>query len=184
MRRIAVALAVLLLAAAAVAVQRVGGSDAAQTAARAPAPVVSWRDASGMSLSYPRGWSVVEEDREDVRLLVRGGRARSLLVRRTPLGSAAPPARLARRVRREIVRAPGVQLLGRPRAVRVSGLSGYRYLYLYEDRALGRRGLHAHYVLFGGDTMTSLVFQDAPVASFRRSAPVFDRVLSSFRAAG
>lgn len=151
----------------------------APAAATPPEPaagrLVRYRDRAGWSIAYPSAWRRMRPPGGGGRLLVSGGAGASLLVRtaRRPQG---------RSTRSLAARAGGGNLLGPPQRVRLGGLPAWRVFYLYEDDAIGRRGLHAHYFLARGRRLTTLVFQGAPVAAFRRNAPLFDRVARSFRA--
>ena len=62
--------------------------------------------------------------------------------------------------------------------VRVGALSGVYYLYYFP--AGDQRGVHAHYFLFSGKQMFTLVFQALPAADFQRLAKTFDAVAETF----
>ena len=63
-------------------------------------------------------------------------------------------------------------------AVQVSGIPGMYFLYYFPA---GRgQGVHAHYFLFQGTTLYSLVFQALPATDFDSLAPEFDAVAKSF----
>lgn len=64
----------------------------------------------------------------------------------------------------------------------LGGLPGWLYIYSFEDSASGQRGAHAHYFVFRGETMITLVFQTLPSERFATYAPLFDRLASTFRA--
>jgi hypothetical protein len=64
--------------------------------------------------------------------------------------------------------------------VSINGLIGYYYLYTFKD-ATGLDGVHAHYFLFSGHNMYSIVFQALPASQFTRFAGIFDQIAQSFK---
>ena len=83
---------------------------------------------------------------------------------------------------------PGVKLLKlhyrQPAAVTVGGFPGLLYLYTFVDPTTGETGAHAHYFLFDGKTMITLVFQSLPSNNFVSLAPLFDRIAGTIHALG
>lgn len=146
---------------------------------------VTFRDPqTGFSIEHPRGWRRLPSPDDQVRLLVASGGA-SLLVRTAPLGLRVRPENLkaAKKLSDRLVRAvKNVKLLRRPQQVQAGGLPGYLYLYTFRDRPTGERGAHAHYFLFRGETMFTLVFQALPSTAFGGVAPLFDRIANTFQA--
>lgn len=137
------------------------------------------------SISYPRNWRRLPSGDAQVRLIVARGGA-SLLVRTAPLGLRVRPENLrsAKKLTDRLVRSVrNVKLLRPGRQVQQGGLVGYLYLYTFRDRTSGARGAHAHYFLFRGEQMFTLVFQALPSTAFAGLAPLFDRIAGSFRAA-
>ena len=153
-----------------------------------PAPaadeVVEFRDAAaGFSISHPASWRRVPSPDTDVRLLA-AGEGVSMLVRTAPLRKALGPRELrtARKLTNELVREVGkVKPLRPPARVRLAGASGYLYLYTYRDTASGQAGGHAHYFLFRGKTMLTIVFQVVPADRFAGLAPLFDQIAATLR---
>ncbi len=138
----------------------------------------------GFSISYPAGWRRVTSADPQVRLLVEGDGS-SILVRMADLGMAIGPEDLdaAKKITDGLVRAAGqVEPLSPPRQVTLGGLPGYLYLYTFQDPATGQRGGHAHYFLFRGQTMITIVFQTVPAKRFAALAPMFDRIGETLRA--
>ena len=153
-----------------------------------PAPAanafVRFRDAAGgISISYPARWRRVVPRDPEVRLLAQG-EGSSMLVRTADLGVEIGPENLgvAKRLTDKFVRAAGqAKLLRQPQRVTLGGLPGYLYLYTFSSAATGQRGAHAHYFLFRGQTLITLVFQTEPAERLARLAPLFDRLGETLR---
>lgn len=140
---------------------------------------------TGFSISHPRSWRRLPSPDTQVRLIVAGGEEASLLVRSAPLSLRERPATLrsAKKLADRLVRTvSGVKLLRRPQQVEQGGLPGYLYLYTFRDKGTRQRGAHAHYFLFRGGTLFTLVFQALPSTTFTGLAPLFDRIANTFRA--
>ena len=186
-----------LLAAAAVAAVLIAAAAAALGSALVDSPdidkpkttksrgFVTFRDPqAGFSIEHPRAWRRLPAADTQVRLIVASGGA-SLLVRTAPLGLRVRPQNLrsAKKVSDRLVRAvKNVKLLRPAKQVQAGGLPGYLYLYTFKDLASGKRGAHAHYFLFRGQAMFTLVFQALPSTAFAGLAPLFDRISNTFRA--
>jgi len=177
----------LLVGAAAVVIARELVSPAAPPDPP-PAPAtddaVRFRDpAAGFSIALPAGWRRVASADPEVRLLAED-QGSSMLVRITDLETEVGPERLdaAKRLTDKLVRAAGeVKQLRPPRQVSLGGLPGYLYLYTFTDPATGERGAHAHYFLFRGQTLITIVFQTAPAERLVGLAPLFDRIGDTLR---
>ena len=138
-----------------------------------------------LSIAYPATWQRVGSRDPQVSLVV-GSLDASLLMRTASLGTpvAAEAIGSAKRLTDRLVKSgTKVKQLRPPRRIDdLGGLPGWLYIYSFEDAATGRRGAHAHYFLFRGETMITLVFQTLPSERFTTYAPLFDRLASSFRA--
>ncbi|MGI9094812.1 MAG: hypothetical protein ACR2F4_04445 [Thermoleophilaceae bacterium] len=153
-----------------------------------PAPTadgfVRFRDvAAGLSISHPAGWRRVTSADPEVRLLAEGDDA-SMSVRTADIGIEVGPESLgaAKRLTDKLVSSVGqVKLARPPTQVTLGGLPGYLYLYSYPDAATGGRGAHAHYFLFRGRTLITIVFQTAPAERLAQFAPLFDRIGETLR---
>jgi hypothetical protein len=146
--------------------------------------LVAFEDpARRISISHPPGWRRVAAADPAVALLAEGDGA-SMLVRTADLGVEIGPEDLdsAKEVSDTLVRAGKHKLLRPPKQVTLGGLPGYLYLYTYPDPASGQRGAHAHYFLFRGQTLLTLVFQTLPAERFAGLAPLFDRIGETLRA--
>jgi hypothetical protein len=152
--------------------------------AQAADDLVAFDDpARAISISHPPGWRRIASGDPAVALLAEGDDA-SMLVRTTDLGVEIGPEDLdsAKEVSDTLVRAGEHKLLRPPKQVTLGGLPGYLYLYSYPDAASGQRGAHAHYFLFRGQTLITIVFQTVPAERFAASAPLFDRIGETLRA--
>ena len=67
------------------------------------------------------------------------------------------------------------------RQVAVDNMPGYYYLYTFVDEETGAEGVHAHYFLFRGRKMYSVVLQALPSEGFAGLAPAFDQVIESIK---
>jgi len=183
--------AALLLGAAAMVVARElvltdppRSSDPPRSAPRGADELVRFRDtAGGLSISHPAGWRRVASPDPEVRLLVEGDGA-SMLVRMSDLGVTVGPDGLrdARKLTDKLVRSAGQARQERPpKQVTLGGLPGYLYLYTFPDRASGGRGAHAHYFLFRGRTLITIIFQTVPSERLAGLAPLFDRIGETLR---
>ncbi len=181
----AVAAVAIAAAAAVIGSQLVCAPDTSKPARSKARGFIDFRDPQAdFAVSYPRSWRRVSSGDGQVRLVVAGGRA-SLLVRVAPLGLRVRPETLssAKKLSDRLVRSvKSVKLLRRAKQVQQGGLPGYLYLYTFRDVATGQRGAHAHYFLFRGETMFTLVFQALPSTAFAGLAPLFDRIANTFNA--
>ncbi len=180
------AAAILLLGVAAVMTGRelISPAPPDPPPAQAADDLVAFDDpARAISISHPPGWRRIASGDPAVALLAEGGDA-SMLVRTTDLGVEIGPEDLdsAKEVSDTLVRAGEHKLLRPPKQVTLGGLPGYLYLYSYPDAASGQRGAHAHYFLFRGQTLITIVFQTVPAERFAASAPLFDRIGETLRA--
>jgi hypothetical protein len=145
---------------------------------------VRFRDtAGGISILRPAGWRRVVSPDPQVRLLAEGDGA-SMQVRMANLGIQVGPESLgpAKKLTDRLVRsAGGAKPLRPPRRVTLAGLPGYLYIYTFRDPATGAQGAHAHYFLFRGQSLLTIVFQVVPADGFARLAPLFDRLGETLR---
>lgn len=182
---VGVAAAILLGAAAMVVARELISPAPPDPPARAANELIRFRDAAGAySISHPVGWKRVASSDPEVRLLAVGDSS-SMLVRMGNLGVEVRPEGLgaAKRLTDKLVRSAGqVKLLRPTKQVTLGGLPGYLYLYTFADAATGQRGAHAHYFLFRGRTLITIVFQTVPANRFASLAPLFDRLGETLRA--
>lgn len=147
---------------------------------------VAFKDPGGVFQGvYPASWQRLPSSDPSVVLLAQSNDGASFQVRETQLAAPVTAANLgaARKLTDSIVKGgPHVALIRQPQQIVLGGLPGYLYLYTFDDRTTGQSGAHAHYFLFRGTTMITLVFQALPAPSIDTLAPLFDRVAGMFRA--
>ncbi len=137
-----------------------------------------------LSITYPSSWQRISSPDPEV-VLVAATVDASMLIRTTSLPTpvGAESIGSAKKLTDKLVMAGrGVKNLRPPRRIDdLGGLPGWLYIYSFRDAA-GKRGVHAHYFLFRGKTMITLVFQTVPSERFATYAPLFDRLAGTFRA--
>jgi len=147
---------------------------------------VSFEDKrDNLSISYPASWQRIGSSDPEVAL-VSGTAEASLLMRTTRLGTKVGPESLdsAKKLTDGLVmKGEQVKQLRPPRRIdNLGGLPGWLYIYSFQEAATGQRGAHAHYFLFRGETLITLVFQTVPSERFATYAQLFDRLASTFKA--
>lgn len=181
------ATAVVLAVGAALLGSRFVSDSPAPPATPKQAGLVPFEDKRrGLSISYPASWPrIASADREVA--LVAGTAEASLSMRTTPFGVEVLPEtidRVKEITDKLVTREKRVTQLRPPRRIDdLGGLPGWLYIYSFQDPATGQRGAHAHYFLFRGKTMITLVFQTLPSERFATYAPLFDRLAITFKAA-
>jgi hypothetical protein len=148
---------------------------------------VKFKDPAGaFEGGYPSNWKRVPTSGQFV-LLATGPDGASYEVAKTTLTAPVNATNLgaAKKLTQRVVdRGPEVKLLAlryrQPGVVSIGGLPGLLYLYTFVDPTTGETGAHAHYFLFDGKTMISLVFQALPSNNFVSLSPLFDRIVSTF----
>ncbi len=194
---VSVVLAVGVIAAGAIAGQRLVAKKQAPAAGPSPEDATNpsspdagelaefRHDPLGLAISYPATWArIPRPDDPHVLLVASEGRAGSFLLRAIPLGIPIPPEKIPelRQLTDQMVTSgPGVKLLAEPRQIELAGLTGYYYLYTFPEEKSGRTGAHAHYFLVKGDHLVVLVFEAMPQEEFPRLAPQFDEIAGSLR---
>jgi hypothetical protein len=189
-----IAVVVVLLAAGAFAITQLASSSATRHTSKrsssAGAGRTQFRDPAGaFAGSYPSSWQRLSSSDPQVVLLASGPGGASYLVRKTPLAVAVTNANLlaAKQLTERVVRSGKdvkfLRLTGnrsQPEVLSLGGLPGFLYLYTFVDPTTGQTGAHAHYFLFDGKTMITLVFQSLPSNNFTALAPLFDRIVNTF----
>jgi hypothetical protein len=134
--------------------------------------------------AYPASWRRLPSTDPEVVILASGGNGASFQIRVTPLDGPVGVANLAsvKGLTDRVVRSgASIRFLRAAQQVTLGGLPGYLYLYTYKDPVTGLIGAHAHYFLFRGSTMITIVFQATPANRIYALAPQFDRIAGSFR---
>lgn len=135
----------------------------------------------GLGMAYPRTWQRVSSS--GTSMVLRISRGDAVSIRKLTLDSPIDAANLAdvRAVTDGILDAPKAELtMLQTEQVKVHNLIGVYYLYYFPFE--GGQGVHAHYFLFKGRDMYSVVFQAASASRFETLAPTFDAVSASFEA--
>jgi hypothetical protein len=147
---------------------------------------VKFTDPSGLfAASYPRSWKRLQTASPQFVLLVEGPSGASYEVAKTSLTATVNATNLAAAKKltdRVVHQGNQFKLLRQPEQVSLGGLPGYLYLYTFVDPTTGETGAHAHYFLFDGKKMITLVFQSLPSNNFTSQAGTFDRIASTFTA--
>jgi hypothetical protein len=186
------ALVVVLVGAGAWVIGQQFSSSTASRQTSQLAPVssyVKFKDPAGaFEGGYPPTWKRLASSGQFV-LLATGPHGASYEVAKTTITAAVNATNLgaAKKLTERIVNSgPQVKLIHtryrQPGVVSVGGLPGLLYLYTFVDPTTGETGAHAHYFLFDGKTMITLVFQSLPSTNFVSLAPLFDRIARTFRA--
>lgn len=162
---------------AVVMLQRPAHTKAPSTA---PSTFVTYTDTvGGYRISYPSTWQKTTDDQGD--LLLHVGAHDAVSVHQFTLKAAVNVQNIAdmRAVTDAILSAPGAHLtVLESQLVRIGALTGVYYLYYFPSG--NERGVHAHYFLFDGKRMFTLVFQSLPETDFQGLAKTFDAVAESF----
>ncbi|HEX8770343.1 MAG TPA: hypothetical protein VF711_06210 [Acidimicrobiales bacterium] len=140
-------------------------------------------DLTGFTIQYPTVWPRAQAPVSEVRFAVSAPRGAAVSVRVNTIEQATTPDNLGnlRSVSNGIIGSnPSAKVL-KSDAITLNGLIGYYYLYTFTDSTSGLEGVHAHYFLFQGHKMYSLVFQVLPSDLFASAAGVFDQMAQSFK---
>jgi hypothetical protein len=146
----------------------------------------------GFSLRYPAAWTPVNESNgstggsgstvasESAVLQISGLNAFSIRTFALQKPVSRPQLADMRAVTDAILSTPGAKLtILDVQSVEVGGLPAVYYLYYFPSGQ--HQGIHAHYFIFNGARMYSLVFQVVPPSQFPTYAAAFDAVVASFR---
>jgi hypothetical protein len=133
--------------------------------------------------AYPPTWRSVPTVNRTFVLLAEGPNGASYEVAKTMLTAPVNATNLgaAEKLTNRVVKSGyHVKLLRAPEQVLLGGLPGLLYLYTFTDPATGEEGAHAHYFLFDGKEMITLVFQSLPSSNFLSQASLFTKIASTF----
>jgi hypothetical protein len=144
----------------------------------------SFKDPSGLFQGdYPSTWKRVQTGNPSIVLLAQGPNGASYLVQKSTVTAPVGLANLAAAKKftdRVVHSGSQVKLLRPPIELTLGGLPGFLYLYTFADPSTGDIGAHAHYFLFDGKTVITLVFQSLPSNTFEAEAPLFDQIAKTF----
>ena len=168
-------------ASSAVAPQAGSSPSSSPAPADRPSGMTEYTDQKlGFKVAYPSSWRRVDVPPDS--LVLDAGDENAVSIRRFSLAAAIDAANLAqiRAVTDGILGAPDAKLtILQTEQVKVGNLLGIYYLYYFPLQ--GTQGVHAHYFLFNGKTMYTLVFQSGGATEFQKIASVFDSVSTSFQ---
>lgn len=133
---------------------------------------------SGYELSYPENWTATPTSAGHL-LRIDKHSALSISTFRLEHPVTTSDVDDLRAVTDAILSSPSADItVLAVRNVEVGGLRAVYYLYYFHDK--GQRGIHAHYFVFDGTRMHTLVFQVVPASRFADHAAQFDDVVASF----
>ena len=137
---------------------------------------------TNFNIKVPKAWRNLETPFADIRLVMAAGENDGLRIRVLPIQTPATVDNIGnfKEVTDAIVFGDESAKLIQEQLIRVNGLLAYHYVYTFQDKTTNQQGVHAHYFVFEGNRMFSVVFQTVPTEDFRRLAPVFDQVAESF----
>lgn len=141
---------------------------------------------AGIKLSFPKDWEQHStSDLPDKALrLVAGpaGTGDSISVRVIPYASEVTAANIddQKNVFDALFAPEKIKVFVNQKAT-VAGLTALFYVYEFNDEATGKAGIHAHYFVFQGKKMVSLIFQALPGDRYKLLAPVFDTIAASLK---
>ena len=168
--------------------QAVDGSTGT-TVFKAPKEFVPLADpATGVKLSVPRDWvQYSTKDLPDKALRLSVGipnTGDTVVVRVSSYSTEITEANLGdqKNVFDQLLGAENIQVfVNQP--TKLGGLPALFYVYRFTDQATGKAGIHAHYFVFQGRKMVSLIFQALPETRYETLAPTFDTVANSLEVA-
>ncbi len=137
----------------------------------------------GFSIRYPKAWPFLEVgDEGGVAWDVGGADAVDVrLLQRTEVPTTAENLSNIKALTDGIVGTNKTAVILKEQPITLNGMPGYYYLYTFTEPQTGAEGAHAHYFLFRGRNMYTLIFQALPADGFIRLSKVFDQVAGSFQ---
>ena len=140
-------------------------------------------DAEGFSIRHPSTWTYLEVGDEGGMALDAGGGdlVDVRLLHRTEVPTTAGNLENIKAFTDGLVGLNPTAVILKQQAITLNGMPGYYYLYTFTVPATGEEGAHAHYFLFRGHNMYTLVFQALPSEGFTRLSKVFDQIAASFQ---
>ena len=170
--------------------EQAGGNVAPPTSVRTPPTLAESEfqgyrdDDAGFSLRYPKTWLRYVPPASDIRLAVaiNPPSTDGFWVRVLPIQTEATQQNIQnfKAVTDAVVFGDQRNKLIQEQLVLVNNRLAYYYLYTFEDDITRNQGIHAHYFIFDGLRMFSLVFQSVPTDNFTRQAGIFDQIAESF----
>ena len=138
-------------------------------------------DETGFTLQYPAEWRA-RPPSGDVRLTALDAQGNGLQVRIHPITAPADRSNIVayKTATDAIVFSGDSVRLVQYQLVTVNDRLTHYYVYSFQDSATGRRAINAHYFIFEGSRMFSLVLQAVPEERFAELAATFDAIAESF----
>ncbi len=144
--------------------------------------------ATGVKLSVPKDWvRYSTKDLPDKALRLSVGipnTGDTVVVRVNPYSTEITEANLGdqKNLFDELLGGEKIQIfVNQP--TKLAGLPALFYVYRFTDEATGTAGIHAHYFVFQGRKMVSLIFQALPESRYETLAPTFDMIANSLEVA-
>ncbi len=136
----------------------------------------------GFSIKYPTSWPTGETDDGEMVVDAGGGDAISVrLLQRTAVPTTPENLANIKAVTDGVVVTDKSVTILKVQQITVNGMPGYYYLYTFTEPETGTVGAHAHYFLFRGRNMYTMIFQALPQEGFGRLSRVFDQMAASFQ---
>ncbi|MEA2685541.1 MAG: PsbP-like protein [Actinomycetota bacterium] len=136
----------------------------------------------GFSVKYPKDWAYISDDGGIT--LDAGGAGDAVdirLLERTEIPTTVDNLVNIKAFTDGIVGSNKSAVILKQQPIVVNGMPGYYYLYTFTEAETGAQGAHAHYFLFRGRNMYTLIFQALPQEGFARLSRVFDQMAESFQ---
>ena len=137
----------------------------------------------GYIIDYPDAWNVYQPSDPGVKFLAGPDQTDFCEVRvisNLPVSFGANDTQSEKQVVDQLLAGQPINVISSVQVV-VNGLSGWQYTYTFNDPKYGV-GAHVHVFLFQGTRLHTLVFQALPRSHFDRLAPIFQKMLNSYRA--
>jgi hypothetical protein len=137
----------------------------------------------GFIIDYPDAWNVYEPNDPGVKFLVGPDESDFCEVRiidNLPVSFGTGDTQEEKQVVDQLLAGQPINVVSSVQ-VSVNGLPGWQYTYTFNDPKLGA-GAHVHVFLFQGNRLHTIVFQALPKTKFDKLAPIFQKILNSYRA--
>ena len=137
----------------------------------------------GFIFDYPDAWNVYEPSDPGVQFLVgpdESDFAEVRIISNLPVSFGTNDSQSEKQVVDQLLAGQPINVISSVQVV-VNGLSGWQYTYTFTDPKLGV-GAHVHVFLFQGNRLHTIVFQALPRTKFDGLAPIFQKMLNSYRA--
>ena len=137
----------------------------------------------GFIFDYPDAWNVYQPSDPGVQFLVGPNStdfAEVRIISNLPVSFGSGDSQSEKAVVDQLLAGQPINVISSVQVV-VNGLSGWQYTYTFTDPKLGV-GAHVHVFLFQGNRLHTIVFQALPRSHFDNLAPIFQKMLNSYKA--